>query len=517
MLLLLTIIPSLLWNEGPATAPVLEKAGIREIATTGDAAVWNGTRIRAVAIDSAALQKADDPGVDYRAARGGATADPWVNSNLWRELRDRARPFVYEVSGAAVPLAVAEAYVSGARAYFRLKQEDLPAFSAAIRFLREIDAPPMEPRTNFALVDDESPEMDEIMNLLVRRNLLFEPVRNAEGLKGTVVRAGTAAFPKEIAAEPYKFAVLVRDRIGDDRRLVRLYGSTTTIARLYGAGGHSRLHLIQYGRGPVRGMRVRVLGRYPRVLIAVPGQRVSIAEDIVQDEAATEFTIPEFRTYAVVDLDESPQGRVASVRARQDFPLTADPSAELWRGVPAIAVTTGPFNDELPFGTTLVRSRWTADSLYLLYACPYSSLSLKPNPVTDRETPALWNWDVAEAFIGADFQNIGQYREYQVSPQGEWVDLDIDVLHPKPGGGMSWNSGFEVKARLDEAHKIWYGEMRIPLQSIAAKEWRTGDRARLGLFRITGASGQQRLVSWQPPFRRSFHVPEAFGILELTE
>ena len=42
------------------------------------------------------------------------------------------------------------------------------------------------------------------------------------------------------------------------------------------------------------------------------------------------------------------------------------------------------------------------------------------------ETPRLWNWDVAEAFIGSDFERIGFYKEFQVSPQGEWVDLAID-------------------------------------------------------------------------------------------
>ncbi|MBS1876533.1 MAG: carbohydrate-binding family 9-like protein [Acidobacteria bacterium] len=517
ILLLAAIVPGLLWDEGPQTAPVLEKAGIREIATTGDASAWSGTRIRAVAVDGASLVKADAPGVDYQASRGGATGDPWVDSNLWRESRERARTFVYEVSGPAVPLAVAEAYASGARSYFRLKQADLGAFQATLRFLHEVDAGPMEPRANFGLVDDGSPEMDEIMNLLARRNLLFEPVKSAADWNGVVVKAGSAEFPKELAAEPFKFAAAVRDRIGDDKRLVRVYGSTTTIARLYGTTEHSRLHLIQYGRGVVRGMRIRVMGSYPRVLIASLGQRVTIAEDVVSEGGFTEFTIPEFRTYAIVDLDASPQGRVASVRAEKNFALTADPDAPQWRGAPAVSISTGPFANSLPFGTTLVRSRWTADSLYLLYVCPYASLSLKPNPATDRETPQLWEWDVAEAFIGADFENIAQYREYQVSPQSEWVDLDIDVVNPKPNGGMGWNSGFEVKARIDAAKKVWYGEMRIPLQSIAAKQWRAGDRARLGLFRITGAAGEQRLVSWQPPFRRNFHVPEAFGVLELTQ
>jgi hypothetical protein len=53
-----------------------------------------------------------------------------------------------------------------------------------------------------------------------------------------------------------------------------------------------------------------------------------------------------------------------------------------------------------------VRSRWTKNNLYLLFVCKYEELHLKTEPATDRETNALWNWDVAEAFIGSDFANI---------------------------------------------------------------------------------------------------------------
>jgi hypothetical protein len=34
----------------------------------------------------------------------------------------------------------------------------------------------------------------------------------------------------------------------------------------------------------------------------------------------------------------------------------------------------------MPKYRTEVRSRWTKDSLYLLYVCPYEELYLKPDP-----------------------------------------------------------------------------------------------------------------------------------------
>ncbi len=514
-MLLFAIIPMLLWDQGPQSAPVLEKAGIREIATPNRGEDWAGKRVRANLVDASRLVRLDAPGVDYAIGRAGATAVPWINSNLWRELRDTEVPFVYDVAGAGVLLAAAEAYSSGAEAYLRIKPEDLATFASAMTFLRQMDGPRLQPRVNFALVTNATPEMEEVMNLLVRRNLLFQPVAEPVRWKGMLVRPGTGEFDKEATADPYRFAAMVRSRIGDDRRLVRIYGSDTVLARLYGDERHSRVHLLQYGRNTVAGLRVRVAGRYPRVLVASPGERVLAAEDVVVDGSRTEFTIPEFQTYAIADLDAAEPGVLASTWSESEFELTADPATPHWRTAKPSVLDRSAFGGPLPFGRTEVRSRWTRDSLYLLYSCPFDSLNLKSDPVTDRDTPQLWNWDVAEAFIGAPTGDIGQYREYQISPQGEWVDLDIDVVHPKPDGGIGWNSGYQVKARIDRAAKVWYGEMRIPLRSIAPAQWKAGDRMRLGLFRIAGAPPDRTLVAWQPSFRRNFHVPEAFGTLLL--
>ncbi len=336
ILLFFALIPALLWDEGPQSAPVLEKAGIRQIVTTGDAGAWSGTKIHATAVDGSTLVRLDAPGVDYQVGRAGATAAPWVKSNLWRELKDPGKAFLYEVAGPAVPIAAAEAYASGATAYFKVKEKDLEAFASAVQFLRQMEGPSLPPRANFGLLNDGSPQIGEVMNLLIRRNLLFEPVRNASEWKGTLVRIGSPEFPKSAAADPYRFAALARSYIGDDHRLVRLYGSETTIARLYGDERHARLHLIQYSGTPVQGLRVRVLGRYPRVLIAMPGQRVVIPEDLTVTATATEFSIPELRVSAVIDLDASAPATLASKFSKKNFGLTTDPAAAHFIASPSV-------------------------------------------------------------------------------------------------------------------------------------------------------------------------------------
>ncbi len=205
-----------------------------------------------------------------------------------------------------------------------------------------------------------------------------------------------------------------------------------------------------------------------------------------------------------------------SYYAPEDFELTADPETPQWKAVPSIIAERDRYGKPVPHHRTEIRSRWTRHHLYLLFICPYEQLHLRPNPSTTTETNRLWEHDVAEAFIGSDFQNIHRYKEFQVSPQGEWVDLDIDRKNPKPEGGWRWNSGFQVKARIDEKARIWYGEMRIPFAGIDHRTPREGLQLRINLYRAQGPPPDRRLICWQPVHNQSFHTPEAFGRLLLA-
>lgn len=210
-------------------------------------------------------------------------------------------------------------------------------------------------------------------------------------------------------------------------------------------------------------------------------------------------------------------GVIRSFYSQKDFSLTADPNAAQWKDVAGVFAENGPTGKPSPGHRTEIRSRWTDTNLYFLYICPYKELHLRPNPSTTTETNKLWDWDVAEVFIGTDFQHIRQYKEFQVSPQGEWVDLDIDRDNPKPEGGWLWNSGFEVKARIDEKNKVWYGEMRIPINKIDSRKPASGIEMRVNLYRLQGPPPDRIYVAWQPTGAMNYHIPEAFGKLRLEK
>lgn len=206
--------------------------------------------------------------------------------------------------------------------------------------------------------------------------------------------------------------------------------------------------------------------------------------------------------------------RVAlSLFAVADQLPSADPDGSFWKNAPNVIATRSSTGQLMPGHRTEIRSRWTSKNLYFLFVCPYEQLHLKANPSRDRETNHLWEWDVAEVFVGSDYQNMHRYREFEISPQEEWLDLDIDSNHRQPEHDALWNSGFLVKARIDAEHKTWYGEMVIPIGAIDSRVAVSGREMRINFYRAQGPGPERVSIAWQPTRSPNYHVPEVFGTL----
>jgi hypothetical protein len=153
---------------------------------------------------------------------------------------------------------------------------------------------------------------------------------------------------------------------------------------------------------------------------------------------------------------------------------------------------------------TEIRTRWTNQNLYILFVCPYEELNLKPNRIPPPKPTSFGT-------------GMWRYREFEISPQGEWIDLAIDLHNPHNEEGWKWNSGFTVSERIDQAAHFWYGAMRIPYSAIDSRPAAPGNILRINLFRSQGPSSARHQIAWQAPMSESFHVPERFGLLKLVK
>jgi hypothetical protein len=304
MLLLLAALPSIWWDGGPQTAPQLREAGITAIrvpAAQRDA--WKN--IAGIAVETANLDgavKLEPPAVDYRINRAGATAAPWLNSNGWRFLRNPGGRFYYEARGEQSALAAAEAFAFGADAMVHSDEAGLKPLGAMLRFLGSLAASDLPPVADIGFVDDGSADAGEVMNLMVRGNLLFRAV--PPGDKSSRITVRLADLPGEDAKNPPMAAHEIRARLTDDRRSVRIYGTEVVVTRLFASGGRLRVMLLNYAGAErkVAGVRVRVLGRFERRQAAVEGSPDAPLIDYAAAGDATEFTLSELKTLAVIDL-----------------------------------------------------------------------------------------------------------------------------------------------------------------------------------------------------------------------
>jgi hypothetical protein len=225
------------------------------------------------------------PRLNPRTGESGASGAPWLDANGWRYRRSPAQKWVVNAGKDQGALAAAEAFAYRADVLVRTVPEDQTKVESLMTLLRRIPAFDAQPVADIALDDDGSFDATEALNLLNRRNLLYGP-------SGKI-----RVQPKGAAKNPSQFAYDVRRKIGDEHRGLRLYGSQVVLAHFESNGPRARLHLLNYGRGGVDGLRVRLRGHFQK--LTSYGTETSERQNL---SGFTEFTVQQLQTYAVIDL-----------------------------------------------------------------------------------------------------------------------------------------------------------------------------------------------------------------------
>lgn len=249
-------------------------------------AIFTGT-------DTAKYTKVPPPGVQFRRNMAMATSAPWVDSNLWKYRREQKMQYLCDVRQKSVVLAAVEAFMENVNVSLQTAPEQRKDYDEILAFLKQIPEGPTRPWANYAVSDDGSAQAGEVMNLLARRNMLYE------------VKPGSPIALTAKMTNPYDAMQDIREKFGDEKRNLRLFGSELTLAELSRDGKKVRLQLINYGTRPVEYLRVRLLGKVQQSSLKAYIFRSPnpVFKDWTFEGGATEFTLESLPVFGVLDLN----------------------------------------------------------------------------------------------------------------------------------------------------------------------------------------------------------------------
>lgn len=201
---------------------------------------------------------------------------------------------------------------------------------------------------------------------------------------------------------------------------------------------------------------------------------------------------------------------IVAAKVDQDIQLDSRNPAAAWQlGEPISFCSDWQGKNPDPGLETEVRALWSASNLYLRFVCKYRDLFVFDNCDPNGRRDQLWDRDVAEAFLQPEPSPERYYKEFEVAPNGLWIDLDIS-----PSGLADLKSGMARSVYVDEGDYVWVAELKLPFKSLV-REFDPGKVWRANFYRIEGQREPRQYMAWQPTFtpQPNFHVPEAFGRL----
>jgi alpha-galactosidase len=208
---------------------------------------------------------------------------------------------------------------------------------------------------------------------------------------------------------------------------------------------------------------------------------------------------------------QSPDDETAvAVRIAEELDEEGFPGESAWGAAPLIRFQTdwrGKNGD--PERETEVRLLWTTELLFVRFSAHFRTITVFADAEASGRRDQLWERDVAEIFLQPEVSDPRCYKEFEVSPNGFWIDLDI--CH---GEKHDLQSGLRRKVSINQTGKLWIAELAIAMKCLVSlfeplNVWR------VNFYRVEGAAEPRFYSAWRPTNspQPNFHVPEAFGKL----
>ena len=213
--------------------------------------------------------------------------------------------------------------------------------------------------------------------------------------------------------------------------------------------------------------------------------------------------------------------RITSKLLARDFTPGGNLNKAAWQAAEPVNFDRDALGrKQFPESATRVASLWSKRYVYFAYWCKYSTLNIYEGEDAAKERWELWNRDVVEVFINPQPERFNHYYEFEVAPNNQWIDLEID-LDKTPFNSAGWDSGFEHATAIDALNHTWTCEMRIPMASMGVQQVKANSEWRLNFYRADGPGDdtKRRFLSWSllPSSKLSFHQPGSFGIIRFIK
>jgi len=225
--------------------------------------------------------------------------------------------------------------------------------------------------------------------------------------------------------------------------------------------------------------------------------------------------------FCIADVDAQPSKKMNSqleiVHINRDFSITAleDPN---WKRGKEVAVKTYWSGENAPKGRQFkARLVWSDTALYIRFEADQDEpLVVSEKPDLSKKIRGLWDRDVCEIFIVPDKNETNKYFEFEIAPNGEWIDLGIEVTPEIRLTDWDYSSGMRSAAAIGKGKVT----MAIKIEfSALGRTPKAGDIWLGNLFRCVGKDPTRGYLSWQPTNTKepSFHVPSKFGEFKFTK
>ncbi len=212
--------------------------------------------------------------------------------------------------------------------------------------------------------------------------------------------------------------------------------------------------------------------------------------------------------------------RTTSHLAGRDFAPDGDLSKGVWKRAEWVKFDHDMSGSRTyPQAETQVAGVWTSACVYFAFRCQYTTLNIYEGEDPAKERWELWKRDVVEVFINPQPLGVKHYYEFEVAPNNQWIDLEIDK-DKNPFNDPAWDSHFDHTTRVDTKDHVWTCEMRIPVRAMGVESVRPGSEWRVNFYRADGPGddAQRRFLCWSTiPEGKTFHVPTRFGVIRFVK